>query len=236
MGAWLCYRCESRLNAACGQRQSGAGTDKKEGEGRRGGDVTRYPKGTAHGSIADDEGGEGEAQVAAKVPPQRKHPPAHGQLCGRSAGVGVRLGLVENYVSFTDADQKTRRFKHHKDGIPPGPPSKGTAVLLSDNVSSALPVYVYLPKRVRQAIHEILARNWKAMGRGGGPRASLVDFKGDQQYVSFRLARTTRLRSPWCQETVGLGGMLMVPMVAKLMTVALLRNMVSVDVRRTEEV
>ena len=228
MGAWLCYRCESRLNAACGQRQSGAGTDKKEGLGRRGGDVTRFPKGTAHESTADDEAGVGVTAA--------KKAPAHGQLCCRSAGGGVRLGLVENYIAFTDADQKTRRIKHHKAGIPLGPPAKGNAVVLSDNVSSAPPVYVYLPKRVRQAIYEILAWNWRVMGRGGGPRASLVDFEGDPQYASFRQARTARLRSPWCQETVGQGVMLMVPLVAKLVTVALLRNMVSIGVRRAEEV
>ena len=154
-------------------------------------------KGTAHGSTADDEAGVGGTAA--------KKAPAHGQLCGRSAGGGVRLGLVENYSAFTGADQKTRRFKHHKAGIIPGPPAKGNTVVLADILQRATSLCVPSEACASSYLRDVSNELESHGERERGPRARLVDNQGDPQYASFRLARTTRLRSLWCQETVGQG-------------------------------
>ena len=55
--------------------------------------------------------------------------------------------------------------------IPPGPPAKGNAAVLADMAPSARSAYEDVASRVRQAIDEILAMNWRVVGIGRMVRA-----------------------------------------------------------------
>ena len=109
---------------------------------------------------ADDEGGSASASEETAA----KKTATVSQACCRSVGGGIRLGLVESCIAFTDVDQERRRSKLDKAKNSSSPSTaKGNAVVLAD----VLPVCQRMRRSQVQdshAINDVLAMNWGVMG------------------------------------------------------------------------
>ena len=138
-------RCENKKIAGCGSRHGSADTAKPAGEGRSGAETHKYLNSTAHEVPLSSTMRELPLELplvkrAARRRLWRTPPRSRMQINIEHAANLIRLR------------------------IPPGPPTKGNAVLLAGMVLSAPPMFVDFARRVRHAVNEILAMSWGVMG------------------------------------------------------------------------